>query len=98
MTVEHIVNQALFNKIKSGEVTEINLPLADAYAEKFFQFKDPEDEESEIEAKKITEIVFKTNTESVAKRVSGIFVDKFVKFIPIGFKKNEVGITVEFFV
>jgi hypothetical protein len=98
MTVEHLVNQSLFDKIKAGQVSEINLPKCEAYADKFFQLKYPDNEKSEVVPKTITHIEFKTETESITKEVLGIFVDKFVKFIPTGFKKNEFGITIEFIV
>jgi hypothetical protein len=99
MNVDLQISKILLKKIKSGQLTEINLPVCDPFTEMFFEFEDEnEPETSEILTKKLTQITFLAGNEKCTKQIKGIFLDEFVKTIPPGFKKNDRGITIEFIV
>jgi len=99
MNVNHTTHKSIFEKIKAGQVSEINLPLCDAYAEQYFEFEDPtQPKTSPIKQKPYTQITFVSEKEQLTKQIKGIYMDVFVKYIPVGFKKNDKGITIEFIV
>jgi hypothetical protein len=82
----------MINKITTGKITEVNYPWFDKYINLFYEV-----ENNVITAqKKVETITFTSNQKQVTVKVNTIRIDKFMKYIPVGFKKGDLGITIEF--